>query len=186
MKTKGSSNLTAKQRKEIVLNLCRAMTTLRSSQEMADALSDLLTPKEIETIAKRLQIAEFLVKGEGYDVIRKSLNVGYSTIARINTWLNVSGEGFRMMLTRKKQSPKIVPESERYDPMSWYNIKRRYSLNFWPQLLLDELVRNADTAEKKKIEAALEKISMKASRLSKQEHKRLYDSFREQLHPFSK
>lgn len=150
---------------------------------MADALSDLLTPKEIETIAKRLEIVELLLKNYEYDAIRRELKVGYSTIARVNTWLNVSGEGFRMMLSRKKSSPKEVPESERYDPMSWYNIKRRYSMCFWPQLLLDELVRNADSREKKKISEMLEKLSVKTHQFSREENKRLYDSFRSQLAP---
>ena len=72
--TKGSSKLTSTKRKELILNLCRALYVLKSPKEVADAITDLLTPKEVETIAKRLEIAEDLVKGIDYSTIRKDLN----------------------------------------------------------------------------------------------------------------
>src|SRR3989338_3148976 len=141
MKTQGSSKLTSKKRKELVLNLCQSLCGLDSPEDMAEALIDLLTPKEVETVAKRLQIAEFLVRGLDYDAIRNDLRVGYSTIARVNTWLNLSGKGYKLMFTKKKRSPRQTSDEERYDPLSWQNFKRRYSLYFWPQLLLEELLR---------------------------------------------
>lgn len=75
------SKLPAKKRRELILALCRAFATLKSPEEVADALLDLLTPTEIEAIAKRLQIAEYLVEGADYFFIRKDLRVGFSTIA---------------------------------------------------------------------------------------------------------
>lgn len=82
--------------------------------------------------AKRLQIAGYLVKGDGYLLIRNELKVGFSTIARINTWLNLSGKGIKIILSRKKESPKPISDEKKYDPFSWHNVKRRYSLYFWP------------------------------------------------------
>ncbi|MBI4057876.1 hypothetical protein HY405_00980 [Candidatus Microgenomates bacterium] len=181
MRTRGSSKLTSHKRKELILDLCRALSVLRSPQEVADALTDLLTPKEIETIAKRLQIAEYLVKGNDYGYIRSQLRVGYSTIARVNTWLNLAGEGFKIMLSRKKESPKIPSDDERYDPYSWYNIKRRYSMYFWPQLLIEEFIKGADRREKKKIHEIFEKLQLKGRRFNSEENKVLYEMFSSEI-----
>lgn len=179
MQTRGSSKLSSKKRKELIVDLCRALAVLRSSEEVAEALTDLLSPKEVETIAKRLQIAELLVNGEDYEAIRRELKVGYSTIARVNTWLNLSGNGFKIMLSRKKKSPKDNRPSEEdiYDPYSWHNIKRRYSMNFWPQLLIEEFIRVADRKEKEKIRKIFENAEFKGRRFSKEKNKELYEMF---------
>lgn len=181
VKTKGSSKLTPKKRKELILDLCRALVVLESPREVAEALTDLLTPKEIETVAKRLQIAEYLANGMDYHSIRDDLRVGYSTIARVNTWLNLAGEGFRIMLSRRKQSKKGPSLEERYDPYSWHNLKRRYSLYFWPQLLLEEFMKNANKKEKKKMQEVFEKLQLKRRRFSSEENKKLYEMFSSKL-----
>lgn len=183
MRTRGSSILTDAKRRELILNLCRSFITLQTPEEAAQAFTDLLTPKEIETIGKRLEIAEMLVKQEGYETIRKELKVGYSTIARINTWLNLAGEGFHMMLDRRKPFPKEhqVTEDERYNPYSWHNVKRRYSLYFWPQLLLEELVKQSNTQERRKIDKILDTIDMKRREFSRANNKELYEMFSKKL-----
>lgn len=184
MHTRGSSKLSSTERKELILDLCRALSTLNSSKEVAEALTDLLTPKEVETIAKRLKIAEYLVEGKDYREIREMLKVGYSTIARVNTWINLSGAGFKVMLERKKKyhSPKKkVSLEERYDPYSWHNIKKRYSLYFWPQLILEELLDQASKKEKKKMEKIFEKIDLKKRRFTSRKNKELYELFSQQF-----
>ena len=181
MQTRGSSRLSLTKRKELVLNLCQAIVVLNSASEVADALTDLLTPKEIETIGKRLQIAEYLVAGKDYESIRGNLSVGYSTIARVNTWLNLSGEGFKIMLSRKKPIKKEENIEERFDPVGWHNIKRRYSMYFWPQLLLDEFLKRADDKEKKKIKGIFDKLELKGRHFTNEENKRLYESFESSL-----
>lgn len=186
MYTRGSSKLSSKKRKELVLDLCRAISALKSSEEVADALTDLLTPKEIETIAKRLQIAEYLVNGSDYDTIRRDLKVGYSTIARVNTWLNLSGQGYKIMLTRKKKSPRPKSEQELYDPYSWHNIKRRYSMHFWPLLVLEEFSQIADRKEKMKIEQIFEKLDIKKARFRGDANRMFYEMFSAKIRPKSK
>lgn len=177
IKTKGSSRLTAQQRKELMVELCRALCSLTSPQEVAEALTDLLSPKETETIAKRLQIAQELIKGAGYQAIRSRWKVGFSTIARINTWLNLSGEGYKIMFSRKQKESTSPTLDERYDPHSWHNIKRRYSLNFWPQLILDEFFRQANVQEKEKITSIFEKLDLKTHTFNKRKNKELYEMF---------
>ncbi len=181
MRTRGSSKLNSTKRKELILNLCRAIVVLNSASEVADALTDLLTPKEIETIGKRLQIAEYLVAGKDYEFIRNSLSVGYSTIARVNTWLNLSGEGFKIMLSRKKPIKKEENVEERFDPYGWRNVKRRYSLYFWPQLLLEEFLKKADKKEQDKIKGIFDKLELKGRHFTGEENKKLYEAFSSNL-----
>jgi len=181
IRTRGSSRLTKGKRKELTIGLCRALSVLKSPEEMAEALTDLLTPKEVEMISKRLQIAEYLAKGWEYEIIRKELKVGYSTIARVNTWLNLSGKGYKMMLTRRKKSPKPKSEQELYDPYSWHNVKRRYSMHFWPQLLLEEVIRTSDKKQRKKISDALDKLDIKKQQFSRKANKQMYEMFSKDL-----
>jgi len=177
MYTRGSSKLTSQERKELFLDLCRAIAMLQTPKEVADALTDLLSAKEVETIGKRLQIAAYLVEGKDYQTIRSILKVGYSTIARVNTWLNLSGEGFKIMLSRKKKPDKKINIEDRFDPYSWHNIKRRYSMYFWPELLFEEFMKRADKKEKEKMQKIFEKMDLKKRRFSGEENKKLYDMF---------
>lgn len=182
--TRGSSRLTDKKRKELVLDLCESLAVLNDAKEVVEVLTDLFTPKEIETIAKRLQIAEYLADGQDYNYIRTKLRVGFSTIARVNTWLNLSGDGFKLILSRRKINESKNEDSkieEMYDPYSWHNFKRRNSLNFWPQLLLEEIFKNADKKEKQKMQEIFEKIEIKRKRFTNEENKDLYDSFSDKL-----
>lgn len=178
---RAGSKLTSTKRKELILDLCKAFATLRSYEEVADLLTDLLTAKEIETIAKRLQIADLLMQGKDYGSIREELKVGFSTIARVNTWLNISGQGFKTVLSRKVKQ-KGDPEKEieeRYDPYSWHNIRKRYSLYFWPQLLIEEFYKQASKKEKERIYEILNKLDLKSRRFRGEENKKLYEMFSE-------
>lgn len=173
--------LTSKERKELMIDLCRAISSLKKPDEVAEFLLDFLTPKENETIAKRLRIAELLAKGENYHGIRSEVRVGYSTIARVNTWLNLSGKGFRLVLERKKSEPKQVTEDEKYDPYSWHNIKRRYSMYFWPQLLLEELLNQSNQNEKEKIKKVLDGLDIKTKTFTREANKMMYNQFTNRL-----
>lgn len=177
MQTRGSSKLSSAERKQLMVDLCQGFSTLKSPDEVADALVDLLTPKEVETISKRLKIAEYLVEGKEYSYIRNILKVGFSTIARVNTWLNISGTGFKVIFSRKKKGKPQVTNEEKYDPFSWHNFKRRYSTHFWPQLLIEEIINASDTRQKKKIIGLFEKLQLKGRRFSGRENKELYQSF---------
>lgn len=181
MQTRGSSKLSSQERKELFLDLCSAIAKLQTPKEVADALTDLLSAKEVETIAKRLQIAAYLAEGKDYHTIRSLLKVGFSTIARVNTWLNLSGEGFKIMLSRKKKQDKDTNIEDRFDPYGWHNIKRRYSMYFWPELLLGEFIKKANQKEKEKMERIFEKLDLKRRRFNSEENKKLYEMFSSKL-----
>lgn len=169
------SKLSPNKRKELMVALCRALSTLNKPEEVAEFLLDFLSPKENETVAKRLRIAELLAAGSNYEQIRQELRVGRSTIARVNTWLNLSGKGFKLVLMRKKAEPREQSLDEKYDPYTWSNFKRRYSLYFWPELLIEELIKQSNENEKDKIKKIFEKLDIKRKTFTSEENKRLYD-----------
>lgn len=171
------SKLSVQKRKQLVFGLCQSFASLNTSSEVAEALTDLLTPQEVEAIAKRLQISAFLVEGKSYQEIRDDLKVGFSTIARVNTWLNLSGEGYRKLLAKRKKEGKKDNLEDQFDPFGWQNIKRRYSLYFWPQLLIEELLKNANEREKKKIHSVFESLEKKGKMFSSEHNKELYEQF---------
>ena len=162
-----------------MIALCEAMVSLKNPEEAAKFLTDLISPQETEMLAKRLAIAKLLVEGKTYESIRNLLKVGFATIARVNTWLNLSGEGFKLVLQRTRKGKKIYEHSmeEQFDPFSWHNIKRRYSLYFWPQLLIEELMKQSDNRQKKKITTILQSMENKFVVLSKQTNKEIYQKF---------
>jgi TrpR-related protein YerC/YecD len=157
------SKLSAKERQKIMIEFCDCLSTLKSGEEAAKFLTDLLGPQEAEMLAKRLKIAELLLAGKNYQTIREQVKASFATIARVNTWLNLSGEGFKIVLSRKPKPKYTTPsEEERYDSFSWYNLKRRYSAYFWPQLLIEELLKQSDENHRKKITSILQSIRNKS------------------------
>src|SRR3989344_5165097 len=101
-----TSKITSTKRQHLVIAFCQALLSLKNEEEAAKFLTDLLYPQEIEMLAKRLQIAVYLLQNKNYDDIRNELRVGNSTIARVATWLGLSGEGFKIVISRRKQPKK--------------------------------------------------------------------------------
>lgn len=168
------SKLSPQKRQELVLSFCLAIKSLRTEEEAAKFLTDLLTPQEIEMLAKRLHIAELLLQNKDYQTIRAVLAVGFSTIARVATWLGLSGEGFKIVLSRK---PKTVPKpdvEEIYDPFSSYNFKRRYSQYYWPQLLLEKIFQASDKNHQQKLTAILQSMVVKRKIFTPEFNKQIF------------
>ena len=162
--------LSKKERQELLIALCEGLATVRKRDEAAQFLTDLLSPQELEMLAKRLAIAKHLIDGKTYDFIRGILKVSHNTIARVNAWLTLSGSGFRLVIERTRNiTPKDLGKEfeEKYDPYSWQNIKRRYSMYFWPQLLIEEIIKKSDEKEKQKLFSILSSIEGKQDILKK-------------------
>lgn len=67
--------------------LVKAFLKLKTEQDMADFLRDLLTIKEIEEFANRLEMARLLKQGMSYKLIAKKLKVSTTTVTRVAHWL---------------------------------------------------------------------------------------------------
>lgn len=78
--------------------LTKAFLKLKAEQEMANFLRDLLTIKEIEEFANRLEMARLLKQGMSYKAIAKKMKVSTTTVTRVAFWLFNGSGGYRKVL----------------------------------------------------------------------------------------
>jgi TrpR-related protein YerC/YecD len=161
-KVKIKNRLDKKKETGLFIKLAKSLSSLRSAEEGAQFLKDLLSEGEVLILAKRLEIAELLLQGQTYQAIRNDLKVAFNTIARVQTWLDIYGEGYRTVINRIKPPEKPM---DFHDPIRV--LKRKYPMYFWPQLLLEEIVKTANKKEKEKLLKVVDQLKDK-TRLSKQ------------------
>jgi len=153
------NKLSPELRQKALLELCQAMVVVKNLPDAAKVLGDLLSEQELDMIAKRLQIAKLLLKEMTYEDIRKELNVSQHTIARVNLWLQQSGAGYRMILEKGsdiKPPTRLMDKGYTSDP--WSSLKRRYPLYFWPQILIEEIVRGANERQRERLLGTLKTL----------------------------
>ena len=152
------NKLTKKEADELFIRIVSAIAALRNPMEAANFLKDLLSEQEAIMLARRLQIADLLTQGLTYEQIHRLMKVGDSTIARVQTWLKLYGEGYRMVLKRTAKSQKISREDS---GSSWRLLKQKYPMYYWPELLLKEIVKSANTREKRRLLRVVEDLRAK-------------------------
>lgn len=86
--------------KEITRELWWLLTSIKEEKEMRVFLGDLLTETEKIMFAKRLALANLILRGWDWEEICHSLNLSSSTVNRMKRWLEGGGSGFRMALKR--------------------------------------------------------------------------------------
>ncbi len=153
------NKLSKSQQEDITSDLIHALVQTKSIEEVILFLQDLITKKEMEILSRRLRIAKLLIVGMTYDEIKDTIHVSHTTIAKIGTWLAEQGDGFRNIIT------KLPKETTQKDPLmtfDWKKFKRKYSLYFWPELLLQEIVKSANSKQKEQIKNVLDKLEEKS------------------------
>lgn len=80
--------------------LLRALTALTSEGEAVNLLEDLLTPREIEELALRMDIARRLHQGQTYEAIQSQTGASSTTISRVRRALFRGAGGYRAVLAR--------------------------------------------------------------------------------------
>ncbi|EKE14258.1 MAG: TrpR like protein, YerC/YecD [uncultured bacterium] len=80
--------------------LARAFLKLKNEQEVANFLRDLLTIKEMEEFANRLEMAKLLKEGMSYKAIAKKLKVSTTTVTRTAHWLFHGCGGYNIALKK--------------------------------------------------------------------------------------
>jgi uncharacterized protein YerC len=158
-KQKRWDKLTKKDHEDLLTDLISAIVGAKSIGDAALFLQDLLTKTEMKMLAKRLRIAKLLLAGMTYREIEKQLYVGHSTVAKIGIWLSEKGDGFRKIIKNLPQQKDIKSWQEYSD---WDRIKRRYSLYFWPELLLEEVIKSANNRQKQRIKDVLNGLERKS------------------------
>jgi TrpR-related protein YerC/YecD len=157
------NKLTKTQQQELFIDFATALSYLKNPVESANFIKDLLSEVEVVMLARRLEVARLLLDGNTYDQIRRGMNVSNTTIAKVHTWLNLYSDGYRTIVERTNKSIKSTTNSN----LSFAHLKNKYPTHFWPELILDEIVRNASIKQKQKIVAVLNQMKEK-TKLSKE------------------
>jgi TrpR-related protein YerC/YecD len=163
------SKLSKAEQESLLIRFCLALSKLSTAEEAAKFIKDLLSAQEAEMLAKRLKAAELIISGDTYAQICSQLKMAPNTIARVHDWLKISGDGFRLILKRmgEEKSDSRKRFEDNFDYFSWRNVKRRYPLYFWPQLLLENVVKMAKERDKQKLRAILKKMDTKSALFKK-------------------
>lgn len=140
--------LAKEEQQKLLLELCHALVVVKRLEEAANLLIDLFSKQEIEMIAKRLKIAKLLMKGKTYDQVCKELKVSSQTVARVGGWLDQAGAGYRLIIERDKDL--AIPEWKSLRS-NWNGLKRKYPMYYWPQILMEEIVRGANNRQRQKL-----------------------------------
>lgn len=80
--------------------LISAILELKNADEAKRFLRDIMTEKEINEFANRLEAASLLSSDMQYNYITEKTGLSSATIARIAKWLNGSLGGYRLILSR--------------------------------------------------------------------------------------
>ncbi|MBI2599217.1 hypothetical protein HYW40_03290, partial [Candidatus Curtissbacteria bacterium] len=83
--------------------LWEAISKLNSKQDIQSFLADLLSPVEIQMIAKRMAIAALLARGYGYESIQDIIKVSDATVAKVSRALN-NNPGYKIAINKIARS----------------------------------------------------------------------------------
>ena len=78
--------------------LARALANLASAEEASALLLDLCTPREIEDLSQRLEVARLLDAGEPYLSVQQKTGASSTTVSRVSKCLNGPVGGYRSVL----------------------------------------------------------------------------------------
>ena len=81
-------------------HLMSAMTVLENPREFANFFEDVCTPREIQAMAQRLQVAILLREGKTFNDIVSLTGASSTTISRVSRCLQSGAGGYRTVLDR--------------------------------------------------------------------------------------
>ena len=130
-KVKGLNKLSKPMQEELFFDLITAFSLIKSAEDSALFIQDLLTDFEVKILSKRLRIAKLLMKGEKYEDIMIGLHTSRATIAKVGSWLAERGEGFKRVVGKLPELEKVKSWE---DKSYWEQMASRYPRYFWPLL----------------------------------------------------
>jgi len=92
--------VTIRQEQQHERALWSAILALRSSDECRSFFRDLCTPAELQAMADRWAVVEFLQRGLPYREIHKLTGVSVTTIGRVARFLTSGNGGYRAVTER--------------------------------------------------------------------------------------
>lgn len=153
---KFNSKLSNKEIDLMLYNLCLAVAEIRNPNEAAEFFRDLLSYQESEMIAKRLKIAELLDGNEKYEDIIRKLKVSSGTIARVQEWMKISGEGYKKAISRTRG--KVNFKLEELPAKNWNSIKKSFPMYYWPEIVLENIIASSNKKQKEKLQVVIKAL----------------------------
>jgi TrpR-related protein YerC/YecD len=101
---KTHERFTARQEALAERALCNAIVALRTPEECRAFLRDLCTPAEIQAMADRWVIVEYLKRGLPYREIRRLTGISLTTIGRVARFLSLGFGGYDTAARRLSQA----------------------------------------------------------------------------------
>jgi TrpR-related protein YerC/YecD len=80
--------------------LCKALATMESMDEVRNLLRDLCTPAELEALADRWRVVAPLKEGRPYREIHETTGVSVTTIGRVARFLDRGFGGYKLAFER--------------------------------------------------------------------------------------
>jgi TrpR-related protein YerC/YecD len=78
----------------------QALSQVESPEELARLFEDWLTPREIEELKSRLDIAYRLYRGQTYETIQQETGASSTTISRVRRCIYYGAGGYRLVFER--------------------------------------------------------------------------------------
>ena len=97
---KTHANVSRRQEALAERNLAAALLTLRSVEECRAFFRDLCTPAELQAMADRWAVVEWLERGTPYREIHKATGVSVTTIGRVARYVSDGNGGYDLALRR--------------------------------------------------------------------------------------
>jgi TrpR-related protein YerC/YecD len=93
-------NITSRQEATAERNLCAAVAALRTAEECRAFFRDLCTPAELQAMADRWAVVEWLQQGLAYREIHRLTGVSVTTIGRVARFLSNGNGGYALAVRR--------------------------------------------------------------------------------------
>ena len=99
------ANVSRRQEALAERNLAAALLTLRSVEECRAFFRDLCTPAELQAMADRWAVVEYLQRGLPYREVQRATGVSLTTIGRVARYLAQGAGGYQLALDRLGRNP---------------------------------------------------------------------------------
>ena len=83
--------------------LCQALLSLETPEEIYSFLEDVATIGEIRALAQRLEVSRLLSEGYTYPQIAQQTGASTATISQVKKFLEYGADGYKIVLERLRK-----------------------------------------------------------------------------------
>lgn len=140
--------LSVSEQSDFLFDLLNAFSLLKTPDDAATFVTDLLTSDEVKFLSKRLRIAKLLISGMNYSEIAKSVKASPVTIAKVSAWLKERGSGMRKIIGKLPTKRKL-------------KVGHEFPRHFWLGRLMEDLEKGDVRTGERKLQSVLKDLGSK-------------------------